>query len=32
MIELTFQEFHEQQYQDNHFCLHVVKNGNGEIL
>lgn len=32
MIELTFQEFHEQKYQENHFCLYMVKNGNGDIL
>jgi hypothetical protein len=32
MIELTFQEFHQQQYQENVFCSYVVKNGNGDIL
>ena len=32
MIELTFQAFHEQQYQEQQFCLYVVKNGNENIL
>lgn len=26
MIELTFLEFHEQQYEEQQFCLYVVKN------
>lgn len=32
MIELTFQEFHEQQYREQQYCLYVVKNGNNDIL
>ena len=32
MIELTFLEFHEQQYTENQFCLYVIKNGLGDIL
>jgi site-specific recombinase XerD len=32
MIELTFQEFHEQNYDDNHYCLYVMKNGLGDVL
>ena len=32
MIELTFQEFHEQQYDDNRYCLYVMKNGLGDVL
>src|ERR1051325_9320240 len=32
MIELTFHEFHEQKYQQQQFCLYVVKNANENIL
>ena len=32
MIELTFQEFHEQHYQEQQFCLYVVKNARMAIL
>ena len=32
MIELTFQEFQAQQYQDEGFCLYVIKNRRGDIL
>ena len=32
MIEMTFLEFHEQQYHEQQFCLYVMKNGNGDIL
>jgi len=32
MIELTFQEFHEHQYEENRFCLYVMENGCGDIL
>ena len=32
MIELTFLEFHEQQYRDQQFCLYVVKNLHEDIL
>ena len=32
MIELTFLEFHEQQYLEQQFCLYVVKNGSEDIL
>lgn len=32
MIELTFRDFHERLYQENLYCLYVMKNGRGEIL
>ena len=32
MIELTFQEFHEQQYKEDRFCLYIVKNRQGDVL
>lgn len=32
MIELTFLQFHEQQYDEEQFCLYVVKNGSEDIL
>lgn len=32
MIELTFLEFHEQQYEEQQFCLYVVKNETEDIL
>lgn len=32
MIELTLLEFHEQQYDEQQFCLYVIKNGCADIL
>jgi hypothetical protein len=32
MIEITFQEFHEQKYEEQLFRLYVMKNGLGDIL
>ena len=32
MIELTFLSFHEQQYQEQQFCLYVVRNANEDVL
>jgi len=32
MIELTFLEFHEQRYEEQQFCLYVVKNETEDIL
>lgn len=32
MIELRFENFYEQNYKDEGFCLYVVKNGLGDIL
>jgi len=32
MIELTFYQFHEQQYRDDGYCLYVLKNGNEDVL
>ena len=32
MIELTFQDFHEQQYEDNQYSLYVMKNNLGTVL
>jgi hypothetical protein len=32
MIELTFQEFHDQQYENNHFRLYVMKNGRADVM
>jgi hypothetical protein len=32
MIELSFLEFHEQQYPAQPFCLYVVKNANADVL
>jgi hypothetical protein len=32
MIELTFQAFHEQKYQEQRFCLYIVINGNENVL
>ena len=32
MIELTFQNFHEQKYDDAGYCLYIVKNGLGDVL
>lgn len=27
MIELTFREFYDLQYDDNQYCVYVMKNG-----
>lgn len=32
MIELRFEDFHEQNYEDKGFCLYVLKNGLGDVL
>ena len=32
MIELHFADFHDQNYEDNGFCLYVTKNGLDDIL
>jgi hypothetical protein len=32
MIELTFLDFHGQQYSEQQFCLYVVKNASEDIL
>jgi hypothetical protein len=32
MIEVTFLEFHGQQYPEDRFCLYVMKNGSDDIL
>jgi hypothetical protein len=32
MIELSFEDFHEHNYDDKGFCLYVMKNGLGDIL
>ena len=32
MIELTFLSFHEQQYQEQQFCLYVVRNASEDVL
>jgi hypothetical protein len=32
MIEMTFLEFHEQQYDAQPFCLYVVKNASKDVL
>jgi hypothetical protein len=32
MIELTILEFHQQQYEEDRFCLYVVKNAEESIL
>ena len=32
MIELRFEEFHEQDYEDRGYCLYVMKNGLGTVL
>ena len=32
MIELSFDDFHEQNYEDKGFCLYVIKNGLDDIL
>ncbi|HET9908776.1 MAG TPA: hypothetical protein VFQ23_19155 [Anaerolineales bacterium] len=32
MIELRFKEFYEQNYEDEEYCLYVMKNGLGDVL
>ena len=32
MIELSFEDFHEQNYDHQDYCLYVLKNGLGDIL
>jgi hypothetical protein len=32
MLELTFQEFHEQHYEPMNYCLYIMKNGLGDTL
>jgi len=32
MIELSFDDFHEQNYEEKGFCLYVLKNGLGDVL
>jgi|GEM_PF-1652919 len=32
MIELAFCDFHDRQYEENLFCLYVIKNGLGDVL
>lgn len=32
MIELSFKDFHEQNYEEEGYCLYVMKNGLGDIL
>jgi len=32
MVEISFLEFHEQQYPPDPFCLYVMKNGSGDVL
>ena len=32
MIEVSFDDFHKQNYEDNGFCLYVIKNGLDDIL
>jgi len=32
MIELSFKEFHDQNYEDEGYCLYVMKNGLSDIL
>jgi hypothetical protein len=32
MIELSFKEFYDQSYEDEDYCLYVMKNGLGDIL
>lgn len=32
MIELSFLQFHEQQFQEQQYCLYVVKNASEDIL
>ena len=32
MIELSFKDFHEQNYDHQGYCLYVMKNGLGDVL
>lgn len=32
VIELRFEDFHEQNYNDEGFCLYVMRNGQGTVL
>ncbi len=32
MIELSFEDFHEQKYEDKSFRLYIIKNGLGDVL
>ena len=32
MIEISFYDFHEQNYEENHYVLYVMKNGLGDVL
>jgi hypothetical protein len=32
MVEISFLEFHEQQYPADPFCLYVMNNGVGDVL
>ena len=32
MIELDFQQFHDQKYREKRYELYVLKNGLGDIL
>jgi hypothetical protein len=32
MIELSFWNFHEQNYEDENYCLYAMKNGFGGVL
>lgn len=32
MIELTFEQFHNQDYRENRYELYVLKNGPGDVL
>ena len=32
MIELAFQQFHDQQYREQRYELYMLKNGLGDIL
>lgn len=32
MIEITFFQFHEHDYEDIGFCLYVLKNDNDTVL
>lgn len=32
MIELSFEQFHDQAYREDGYKLYVLKNGNGDVL
>ena len=32
MIELSFEDFHEQNFEDQGFCLYIMKNGLEDVL